>query len=190
MPLGEYAPTVEADGSMNSSKLPQDQDRAAARYRQQERKRWRSTDDGSALIVRRDFLAAARSGLKHARGGMVLQARPNGREAAPTIRVGLTASRKVGNAVVRNRAKRRLRALARDILIPEAAAGHDYVLIARGSTTGRSFDRLKSDLRACLKQLGLKRESPPRGGTLSTDEERSVREDVPNVRISVNGAEQ
>lgn len=66
---------------------------------------------------------------------------------AEGIRVGYTASKKVGNAVTRNRAKRRLRALARDLLPKLGQDGCDYVLIARaGTTTTRDYAALQSDL--------------------------------------------
>lgn len=68
------------------------------------------------------------------------------------MRVGFTASRKVGNAVVRNRAKRRLRAAAR-ILAVEGRPGTDYVLIARGATAERPFSALLEDLEAALVRI-------------------------------------
>ncbi len=77
--------------------------------------------------------------------------------AGVPIRVGYTASKKVGGAVQRNRAKRRLRALAREILAAEAAPGHDYVLIARSETVVRAYTDLKRDLRHALRRLGLLR---------------------------------
>jgi ribonuclease P protein component len=65
--------------------------------------------------------------------------------------VGFTASKKVGNAVMRNRAKRRLRALAREVLAQEARPGWDYVLVARpAATVERSFAGLVEDLRLAL----------------------------------------
>lgn len=70
------------------------------------------------------------------------------------MRVGFTASRKVGNAVMRNRAKRRLRAVADIVVGPHGAPGHDIVLIARQSTITRNFDLLLQDLTTGLKKLG------------------------------------
>jgi ribonuclease P protein component len=73
---------------------------------------------------------------------------------AEPVRVGFTASRKVGNAVKRNRARRRLRAVAEQVL-PHAAPGNDFVLIARVATIDRDFDALRNDLVAGLKKLKL-----------------------------------
>lgn len=76
-------------------------------------------------------------------------------------RIGFTASRKVGNAVARNRAKRRLRALATEVLTRHACPGQDYVLIARQSTPTRPYAALRGDLERALKRLKLWRDSPP-----------------------------
>jgi ribonuclease P protein component len=71
--------------------------------------------------------------------------------------VGFTTSKKVGDAVNRNRARRRLRA-AVDIVFPgEAQTGRDYVVIGRAATVTRPFDLLLADLRAALKRLGARR---------------------------------
>jgi ribonuclease P protein component len=66
------------------------------------------------------------------------------------VRVGFTATRKIGNAVIRNRARRRLREAAAAILPVAASPGHDYVLIARSGTIDRPYDKLLADLRAAL----------------------------------------
>lgn len=68
-------------------------------------------------------------------------------------RVGFTVTKKVGTAVVRNRLKRRLRALARETLAPRAAAGTDYVLIGRSGGLTRSWTDLVSDLERALRKL-------------------------------------
>ena len=95
--------------------------------------------------------------------GLVLQAcRRGAGEADSGPRLGLTASRKVGNAVARNRARRRLRAAAEKVLPAMAEAGYDYVLIARKATPGRPFAALVGDLERALKRLDLYRaEAPP-----------------------------
>ena len=70
------------------------------------------------------------------------------------MRVGYTCSKKVGNAVARNRAKRRLRALARAVLPEAAAPGMDYVLIGRaGVSATRGFAQMEADLRQALAKL-------------------------------------
>lgn len=79
------------------------------------------------------------------------------REGRSDMRVGFTASKKVGNAVRRNRAKRRLRALADSVLRDRATIGHDYVMIARSATMDRPYPDLQNDLYFCLKRLGLLR---------------------------------
>ena len=102
------------------------------------------------LKRRQDFVAAARA-LYAAMPGMVVQMRARGDEAPP--RVGFTATKKIGNAVVRNRVKRRLRELARIKLAGAARPGHDYVLIGRAPTFDRAFPDLEKDLSAALKRL-------------------------------------
>ena len=86
---------------------------------------------------------------------MVLQAaaRPPESGAVEAVRVGFTASRKVGNAVLRNRAKRRLRAAASEVLARDGRKGTDYVLIARAGTGERPYAELVRDLEAALRQI-------------------------------------
>ena len=104
------------------------------------------------ILTRRDFLACARSGRKHVAPGMIVQARERA-DMAP-LRVGYTCSKKLGNAVARNRAKRRLREVARAVLPGLGIAGWDYVLIGRpGGTIARPFAELTRDLEAALKRL-------------------------------------
>lgn len=85
--------------------------------------------------------------------GLVLQVRRHDAAGGAT-RVGYTASRKVGGAVQRNRARRRLRAAAGQIIPAHAKAGFDLVLIARGATVKRPFRALLEDLKAALKRVG------------------------------------
>lgn len=98
------------------------------------------------LTQRADFLRAAR-GPRKATPGFILQMRDR-RDEDPAIRVGFTCSKKVGNAVARNRAKRRLREIARLTLPTCGKPGFDYVLIGRaGHTATLPFDQLLADLR-------------------------------------------
>jgi ribonuclease P protein component len=111
------------------------------------------------LTRRPEFQRVSERGLRAAAPGLVLQAlrRPEGDEGA-AIRLGLTASRKVGGAVERNRARRRLRALAREVLPRLGAPGHDYVIVARRETVKREWLRLKDDLESALGRLAPRRE--------------------------------
>ncbi|QUD87663.1 ribonuclease P protein component [Phenylobacterium montanum] len=103
------------------------------------------------LKTRPQFLAAAK-GASCARGAVVVQALDRGDEAH-LIRAGFTATRKIGGAVVRNRAKRRLREAARQLLPLHGRAGYDYVFIARGGTTARPWLRLLDDMKSALISL-------------------------------------
>jgi len=117
----------------------------------------------AALVVlrkRADFLAAARARRQSA-PAFLLQARQRrAPEAAKdAIRVGFTCSKKVGNAVARNRAKRRLRALAGLELARHGKPGWDYVLIGRKDVTAqRDFDSLRADLVRALSQIHAPRQ--------------------------------
>lgn len=105
-----------------------------------------------SLPKRSDFLRLTASGLRRATPGFVLQAAPRN-AGAPGMRIGFTASRKVGNAVARSRVKRRLRALA-DKVMPDAAdPARDYVFIGRLETLTRDFAAMETDLRHALKKL-------------------------------------
>ena len=84
--------------------------------------------------------------------GFVLLVRDRA-DGSPEQRVGYTVSRKVGNAVVRNRMKRRFRALAREILPTSGVPGADHVLIGRQSGIERPFAELRDDLLKALRKV-------------------------------------
>ena len=107
----------------------------------------------STLTKRADFLRAARAP-RVAMPGFVLQMRVRKPQEADGIRVGFTCSKKVGNAVARNRAKRRLREIARIVLPTCGNPDADYVLIGRAQVTAnRPFNALLDDMRSAVKKL-------------------------------------
>lgn len=108
------------------------------------------------LKRRADFLRVAATRKKWAAKGLILQIAPVQKEIVGS-RVGFTASKRVGGAVQRNRVKRRLRAVADEILSLEALPTLDYVLIGRTETLDRSYAALKGDLRYVLRKLGALR---------------------------------
>lgn len=120
------------------------------------------------LKVRADFLAAAKAPYQ-ARGAVVVQARrrENGLDDQAQIRVGFTATKKIGNAVARNRAKRRLREAAEAVLPLHALPGHDYVLIARAGTNDRDWQGLLDDVKAALIRLARPKSDSRSSGDLA-----------------------
>ncbi|MGE5475953.1 MAG: ribonuclease P protein component [Bacteroidales bacterium] len=125
------------------------------------------------LKKRADFLRVAGQRKKWATPGLVLQAAPVPKglvDATPeadassagfscclgdgVIRVGFTTSKKVGNAVARNRARRRLRAAVDEVFPTQARPGLDYVVIGRQETVDRPNSLLLQDLRTALKRVG------------------------------------
>jgi ribonuclease P protein component len=113
------------------------------------------------LKKRADFLACAQAP-SCAKGAVVIQARP--RDEAPLVRAGFTATKRIGGAVQRNRAKRRMREAARLLLPDLALPGFDYVFIARGGVTTRPWARLLDDVKSALIRLAADRDgrAPPR----------------------------
>ena len=112
------------------------------------------------LKKRADFLACARAS-SCARGAVVVQARPRGEDPgqAALVRAGFTATKRIGGAVDRNRAKRRMREAARLLLPDLARPGFDYVFIARGGVTTRPWERLLDDVKSALIRLAADRDS-------------------------------
>ncbi len=107
------------------------------------------------LTKRHDFVAASKSRHKGVASSLIVQLRLRGDDAPP--RYGITASKKIGNAVTRNRAKRRLRALVRGYLFGTAnvGAGIDYVLIARHNTVSVDWAHLVADIDKALKRAAV-----------------------------------
>jgi ribonuclease P protein component len=115
------------------------------------------TDVGQPLVStlrnRRGFQLASRAA-RVAKPGFILQMRKRAPDEAAGVRIGFTCSRKVGNAVARNRAKRRLREIARLSLVPLVQDGCDYVLIGRATATAtRPFHLMQSDLQDAVSVL-------------------------------------
>ena len=112
----------------------------------------------SVLTRRADFVAANR-GLRVARPGFVLLTLPNDRDE---MRWGVTVTKKIGNAVVRNRMKRRFRALLREMLPQAGLPAHDHVLIGREGGVERDFALLRQELTAALSRAAQGKGDPPR----------------------------
>jgi len=100
---------------------------------------------------RADFLAA-NSGLRASTPGFVLLVQDR-KDDDPQMRVGFTVTKKIGGAVVRNRMKRRFRALAREIVPAKGFAGADHVMIGRSTGIERDFDLLRTELATALDRL-------------------------------------
>jgi ribonuclease P protein component len=118
----------------------------------------------TTLPRRADFLRVAATRRRCVTQGLILQVAPlpDSERSQMGLRVGYTASKRVGNAVARNLSKRRLREAVRKIMPTYAREGMDYVLIAREETAVRPFDQLLADLRQALQRLGVERISVQR----------------------------
>lgn len=103
------------------------------------------------VLKKRSEFLFVREGRYQARGGIVIQARENAE--SHMIRVGFTATKKIGNAVIRNRAKRRMRSVALETLPLLGQKGTDYVFIARNSTITTPYDLLVEDSQKALSSL-------------------------------------
>ncbi|MFL0672562.1 MAG: ribonuclease P protein component [Erythrobacter sp.] len=113
----------------------------------------------SVLTKRADFLAA-NSGLRNARTGFVLLTRPNGGQG---VRFGITVTKKIGNAVVRNRMKRRFRELLRAALPAQGLPDHDHVLIGRAGGVSRDFHLMADELSRALARAAEGKGDPAYG---------------------------
>ena len=114
----------------------------------------------TVIRKRSDFLAANR-GIRVARPGFVLLARPNGLEPQ-AMRYGITVTKRIGNAVVRNRMKRRFRELLWANLPEHGLPGHDHILIGRDGGVERDFEKLGEELRMALSRAREGKGDPPR----------------------------
>jgi ribonuclease P protein component len=104
------------------------------------------------LTRRAEFLRAAAKGRKAPTSGLVLQALA--RDDQGPAKVGFTVTKKIGNAVIRNRTRRRLKEAARLVLADQPVSGVDLVLIGREGTRAREFTALQQDLRRALAKTG------------------------------------
>ena len=110
------------------------------------------------IPTRAGFLIARSQGVKALSKGLVIQAV---QRSSTEWRIGLTATRKIGNAVKRNRARRRMRALALDYLLPIARPGTDYVLIARHDTVTANWQDMANGLQKAINYLHRTMARPP-----------------------------
>ena len=114
---------------------------------------------GIKSIKKREiFIKLSKEGFSSPQKGLVLQVKSNEKDCEKQIiRFGVTATKKIGNAVIRNKCKRKLRVLAKDILTKHAKNNSYYVLIARNSTYDRNMSLLQTDLLTALEETNFKK---------------------------------
>ena len=109
------------------------------------------------ILKRPEYLRVKRQGISVAESGLVIQAAPVANSSSYLQpRVGFTVSKRVGNAVKRNRARRRLKSIASDVLPKEGFQSWDYVFIGRVVTLDRPYDLLLEDTRVALRKIHQK----------------------------------
>ena len=116
------------------------------------------------LTKRHEFLACGKSSsdaIAHGRPAVLIQARPRELSESALIRMGFTATKRLGNAVIRNRAKRRLREAARALLPDFGSPGYDYVFIARPGVITLPFEVVLDDVKRALIRLSNPRPKAP-----------------------------
>jgi len=138
-----------------------------------------------ATLKRRPEFLAVNAGARASKPGFVLlglaREATNTHIAPETVRFGLTVTKKIGNAVTRNRARRRLRAIAQSGLPARGTPGWDYVLIAREGAVTRAYDALQSDLESALEMLHKARR-PDGAGRARRGSEKALNADFVSVR--------
>ena len=109
------------------------------------------------ILKRSEYLGVKQRGTSVAESGLVIQAAPVANNSSYLYpRVGFTVSKRVGNAVKRNKARRRLKSIASDVLPKEGFQAWDYVFIGRLVTLDRPYDLLLEDARAALRKIHQK----------------------------------
>ena len=112
-----------------------------------------------SIKIRDDFIKIAKRGKSSSQSGLILQAFNNlkiSKNIKFNKRIGITVTKKIGTAVIRNRCRRRLKVVANEIIINYGKDSIDYVLIAKKETLDRDINLLKLDLKKALKELGFK----------------------------------
>lgn len=132
-----------------------------------------ATSQPKVLTKRADFLAANK-GLRNARAGFVLLTRPNDGQG---MRFGITVTKKIGNAVVRNRMKRRFRELLRAALPEQGLPDHDHVLIGRAGGVERDFAAMADELSQALARAREGKGDSGRGRRPSRGNRQSMKAD-------------